>query len=76
MQGCTDHGAPDWNSTTVVGPTKLRDGHGNVTLQWTVTVHCAPAAEAPPAPRLPDQEADAGGERDPVQPPPPVGVAA
>ena len=73
MQGCTDHGAPDWNSMTVVGPTKLRDGHGNVTLQWSVTVHCAPAAQAPPAPRLPDLEASTGGELDP---PPPVGVAA
>jgi hypothetical protein len=49
LQGCTDHGAPEWNSTTVVGPTKLRDGHGNVTLQWTVTVHCARAGAVDPA---------------------------
>lgn len=76
MQGCTDHGAPDWNSMIVVGPNKLRDGHGNVTLQWTVTVHCAPAVQVPPAPRLPDLEASNGGAPDPVEPSPSVDVAA
>jgi hypothetical protein len=51
-QGCADDGAPDWNSTIVVGPTKVRDARGNVSLQWTVTVQCQRAGQggviAPP----------------------------
>ena len=39
-QGCADHGAPEWNSMTVVGPTKIRDARGQVSLHGSVTVHC------------------------------------
>jgi hypothetical protein len=76
QQGCVDHAAPDWNSLTVVGPNKIRDGRGNVTLQWTVTVHCAPALPVTPATLLPAPGAPVLAELDPVEPPPPVGAAA
>lgn len=63
-QGCADHGAPDWNSMTVVGPTKVRDARGNVTLQWSVTVHCQPAL--PAATPLPVPAAPPAGDPQPV----------
>ena len=72
-QGCIDHGAPDWNSMVIVGPTKIRDARGNVTLQWTVTVHCEPASS--PATPIPVPGAPSIAELDPVEPPPVVAVA-
>jgi hypothetical protein len=74
-QGCAEHGSPDWNTMTVVGPTKIRDARGNVTLQWTVTVHCEQAPPATPVTPLPVPEARVA-ELEPVEPPPPVGAAA
>ena len=73
-QGCAEHGAPDWNTMTIVGPTKIRDARGHVTLQWSVTVHCEPsppvvAVVPPPAPE------PALAETDPVVPPPLGAVA-
>ncbi len=41
-QGCAEDGTPEWNTLIVVGPMKRRDGHGNTTLEWTVTVQCRP----------------------------------
>lgn len=67
-QRCAEDGAPDWNSLIVVGPTKVRDGHGNVSLQWTVTVQCRPAPVVVPAPAPP-------ADVEPVLPPP-LGTAA
>ena len=56
-QACAGHGSPDWDSMIVVGPTKVRDGRGNVSLQWTVTVQCQrPATEAIPTARTPEPE--------------------
>jgi hypothetical protein len=75
QQGSADHGIPDWNSMVVVGPNKIRDGRGNVTLQWTVTVHCEPASPATTATPLPAPEAPTIAELAPVEPPP-VGAAA
>jgi hypothetical protein len=69
-QGCADHGAPDWDTMITVGPNKTRDARGNVTLQWTVTVHCEPAPRATPATPLPALEALTIAELDPVEPPP------
>jgi hypothetical protein len=71
--GCVDHGAPDWNSMTVAGPTKVRDARGNVTLQWCVTVHCQPATPATP---LPGPGVPSIAQLDPVEPPPTVDAAA
>jgi hypothetical protein len=67
-QRCAEDGAPDWNTMIVVGPTKVRDGRGNVSLQWTVTVQCRPEATA----AVPVQPAPA------VEPvlPPSMGTAA
>jgi hypothetical protein len=53
-QGCAEDGSPDWDSMIVVGPTKVRDGRGNVSLQWTVTVQCQKAAV--PTARTPEPE--------------------
>jgi hypothetical protein len=47
-QGCGEDGSPDWSSLIVVGPNKTRDSRGNVTLQWTVTVHCVPPSPYQP----------------------------
>lgn len=52
-QRCAEDGAPDWTSMIVVGPTRVRDAHGNVSLQWTVTVQCRPTAPAVPVPLAP-----------------------
>ena len=52
-QRCADDGAPDWNTMIVVGPNRVRDAHGNVSLQWTVTVQCRPTAPAVPVPTAP-----------------------
>lgn len=41
--GCAEHGTPDWDTLIAVGPIKRRDARGRTTLQWTVTVQCAPA---------------------------------
>jgi hypothetical protein len=67
-QRCADDGAPDWNSMIVVGPTKVRDAHGNVSLQWTVTVQCRPTAPAVPVRTAP-------ADVEPVLPPS-MGTAA
>lgn len=40
VQGCIDHGPPLWTTMIVVGPTKVRDAHGNVSLHWAVSVQC------------------------------------
>ena len=61
-QRCAEDGAPDWNTMIVVGPTKLRDAHGNVSLQWTVSVQCRPTAPAVPVPTAP-------ADNEPVLPP-------
>jgi hypothetical protein len=72
--GCAEHGSPDWDTMTVVGPTKVRDARGNVTLQWSVTVHCAaPAATPLPVP-VPVPVPAAAPE--PVGSAPPVDAAA
>jgi hypothetical protein len=56
-QGCAQDGVPDWDSMIVVGPTKVRDGRGNVSLQWTVTVQCQrPVADVVPTARTPEPE--------------------
>jgi hypothetical protein len=56
-QACAQDGVPDWDSMIVVGPTKVRDGRGNVSLQWTVTVQCQrPAADAVSTARTPEPE--------------------
>lgn len=73
--GCVDHGSPDWNSMTVVGPTKVRDARGNVTLQWTVSVHCAPVSAGPATP-LPAAEVLPVREPATAGPRPPLGEAA
>jgi hypothetical protein len=75
-QGCAEHGAPDWNTMTVVGPTKVRDSRGNVTLQWSVTVHCVQAPPVTPVTSLPAPEVLRVAGLDPAEPPPPVGAAA
>jgi hypothetical protein len=68
-QRCADDGVPDWTSMIVVGPTKVRDGHGNVSLQWTVTVQCRPTAPAVvPVPAAP-------ADVEPVLPPSTVTAA-
>lgn len=72
-QGCAEHGSPDWTSMTLVGPTKIRDARGHVTLHWSVTVHCEPAT---PATSIPVPEARTLAELNPVEPTPPVGAAA
>jgi hypothetical protein len=41
-QSCGDDGAPDWTTLIVTGPTRRRDAHGNVSLEWTVTAQCRP----------------------------------
>jgi hypothetical protein len=67
---CVEHASPDWNSLTVVGPTRIRDARGNVTLHRSVTVQCQPATP------LPIASAPPPAELDPVEPPPQVGAAA
>jgi hypothetical protein len=57
-RACAEDGMPDWNSLIVVGPIKRRGEHGQVTLEWKVTVYCRPAGT--PRPR----SADPPGERD------------
>ena len=57
-RACAEDGTPDWNSLIVVGPIKRRGEHGQVTLEWKVTVYCRPAVT--PRPR----SADRPGERD------------
>jgi hypothetical protein len=57
-QACAEDGMPDWNSLIVVGPIRRRGEHGQVTLEWKVTVYCPPAVT--PRPR----SADRPGERD------------
>jgi hypothetical protein len=42
-QGCGVDGAPDWTTLIVTGPTRRRDAHGNVSLEWSVTAQCRPA---------------------------------
>ena len=74
--GCAEHGAPDWNTMTVVGPTKVRDARGNVTLQWSVTVHCVQAPPVSPATPLPVAEVLPVAGLEPVGPRPAVDAAA
>jgi hypothetical protein len=71
-QSCAEDGVPDWNSMIVVGPTKIRDARGHVTLQWTVTVQCAPPAGAASGSPIPAPAVDV----EPALPPSPLGTAA
>jgi hypothetical protein len=71
-QACAEDGVPDWNSMIVVGPTKIRDARGNVTLQWTVTVQCTPPARAATGSVIPAPAADV----EPEPPPSSIGAAA
>ena len=47
-RACAEDGTPDWNSLIVVGPIKRRGEHGQVTLEWKVTVYCRPAVTPRP----------------------------
>ncbi len=44
QSACAEDGAPDWSTLIVTGPTRRRDGRGNVSLEWTVTAQCRPVA--------------------------------
>lgn len=41
-QSCAEDRTPDWKTLIVVGPQKRRDGRGNTTLEWTVSVQRRP----------------------------------
>jgi hypothetical protein len=45
-QGCADDGRPDWATLIITGPTRRRDAHGHVSLEWTVTAQCRTPLES------------------------------
>jgi hypothetical protein len=45
IQACADDGEPAWNTLIITGPVKRRGVHGQVSLEWTVTVQCQPSPD-------------------------------